>query len=225
MHEVSGLRVVEAGRGEVVGDSPDRRVEILCDHADVHATWSRFGPHRDGADLHIHREHTDFFFVLEGELTVRLGPHGAPRTVRPGSMVRVPPLVVHGFANTSEDDVLFLNFHVPGKGFADFMRGLREPGDGTYDQFEPPADGGRAAGDASVGEPSAPFAVEHVDPESELGLPAAGLWALYVIDGELAVSDGSRTQITERGAWVQADPGEARDVRARGSGKALVLKL
>ena len=45
----------------MIGDAPDRRVEILSDHDALHATWSRFGPHRDGADLHIHRRHTDLF--------------------------------------------------------------------------------------------------------------------------------------------------------------------
>ena len=67
------MTVIEAGGGEVVGDSPERRVEILSDHEHVHATWTRYAPHRDGADLHIHRRHTDLFYVLEGELTVRLG--------------------------------------------------------------------------------------------------------------------------------------------------------
>ena len=56
--------------------SPDRRVEILSSHDSLHATWSRFGPGRDGADLHVHREHTDLFYVLEGEFTLRLGPQG-----------------------------------------------------------------------------------------------------------------------------------------------------
>ena len=67
------MTVIEAGGGEVVGDSPERRVEILSDHEHVHATWTRYAPHREGADLHIHRRHTDLFYVLEGELTVRLG--------------------------------------------------------------------------------------------------------------------------------------------------------
>ena len=59
--------VLPPGGGEVVGDSPERRVEILCEHDAVHATWSRFAPGRDGADLHVHRLHTDVFYVLEGE--------------------------------------------------------------------------------------------------------------------------------------------------------------
>ena len=91
--------VIPPGGGEVIGDSPDRRVEILADHDAVHATWSRFGPRRDGADLHIHRRHTDLFYVLEGELTLRLGAEGEGVAVPAGTLARVPPLVVHGFRN------------------------------------------------------------------------------------------------------------------------------
>jgi hypothetical protein len=52
------------GEGEVVGDVPDRRVEILCDRDELVVTWTRFGPRRDGASPHIHRTHSDLFFVL-----------------------------------------------------------------------------------------------------------------------------------------------------------------
>ena len=61
--------VIAPGGGEVIGDAPDRRVEILSEHDALHATWSRFGPRREGADLHVHRRHTDLFYVLAGELT------------------------------------------------------------------------------------------------------------------------------------------------------------
>ncbi|MDQ2676599.1 MAG: cupin domain-containing protein, partial [Actinomycetota bacterium] len=108
------MRVVAPGAGEIVGDSPERRVEILSDHPALHATWSRFGPCREGADLHIHREHTDCFFVLEGELTLRLGPQGGPHRMERGQLAVMPPLVVHGFDNASDAEVRFLNFHMPG---------------------------------------------------------------------------------------------------------------
>ena len=40
----------------------------------------------------------------------------------------------------------FLNFHAPSGGFADYMRGVN-PG---FDSFEPPADGGRPAAEATI---------------------------------------------------------------------------
>src|SRR3954469_17005339 len=123
---MSGPTVIPPGGGEVIGDSPERRGEILSDPNAGGATWSRFGPGRDGADLHVHRGHSDLFYVLDGELTVRLGPSGDEVPGPAGTLVRVPPLVVHGFRNASDEDMRYLNFHAPGSGFADYMRGLRE---------------------------------------------------------------------------------------------------
>ena len=101
--------------GEVIGDAPDRRVEILSDHDSLHATWSRFGPRRAGANLHIHYRHSDLFYVLEGELTVKLGPDGAETVAPAGTLVRIPPLVVHGFRNGSDAEVRYLNSTRPAR--------------------------------------------------------------------------------------------------------------
>src|SRR3712207_5942368 len=143
-----GAVVIAPGGGEVVGDAPDRRVEILSDQDSLHATWSRFGPGREGADLHVHRRHTDLFYVLEGELTLRLGPQGDEVRVPAGALARVPPLVVHGFRNGSAAEVRYLNLHAPGEGFADYMRAMRDGRALTYDQHPPPPDGGRPASEA-----------------------------------------------------------------------------
>jgi mannose-6-phosphate isomerase-like protein (cupin superfamily) len=145
------MSVIPARGGEVVGDSPERRVEILCDDDPLHATWSRFGPGREGADLHVHRRHTDLFYVLEGELTVRLGLEDRRVAVPAGTLARVPPLVVHGFRNASDTDMRYLNFHAPGQGFADYMRALRDGRTLTYDQEPPPAEGGRPPSEAVIG--------------------------------------------------------------------------
>ena len=131
--------VVPPGGGEVVGDAPDRRVEILCEVDFMHATWTRMGPLRDGADLHVHREHTDVFVVLEGTLTLKV--EGGARTVKGPAIVAVPPMVAHGFRNSSDADVWYVNLHMPGTGFGDYMRGLRERQRVPFDQFDPPAGG------------------------------------------------------------------------------------
>jgi quercetin dioxygenase-like cupin family protein len=84
------------------GSPGARRVEILSDDDSLHATWSRFAPCREGADLHVHRRHSDVFYVLEGELTVRLGVEDEAVPVPAGTLARVPPMVVHGFQNGSD---------------------------------------------------------------------------------------------------------------------------
>ena len=135
------------GEGEVVGDSSERRVEILCDHDELVVTWTRFGPGRDGANPHVHRLHTDLFYVLDGELTIGLGADRRETAVPAGSVVVAPPLVVHAFRNASPTEELrYLNFHAPGGGFADYLRGVA-PG---FDSEDPPADGGRPVEEARI---------------------------------------------------------------------------
>ena len=149
--------VIARGGGEVVGDSPERRVEILSDHDALHATWSRFGPRREGADLHVHRRHTDLFYVLDGELTVRLGPEGLGVVVPAGTLARVPPLVVHGFRNGGDAEVAYLNLHAPGQGFAAYLRAMRDGRAISYDQEAPPPDGGRPVSYTHLTLPTTPY--------------------------------------------------------------------
>ena len=215
--------MIAPGGGEVVGDSPDRRVEILSDHPAVHATWSRFGPGREGADLHVHRRHSDLFYVLDGELTVRVGPAGEEVVARAGTLALLPPLVVHGFANRSHAEVRYLNLHAPGQGFADFLRALRDVRTLAYDQEPPPADGGRPPGEAVVdgaafrGEPIALRAdVEEIAVAELTGGPgdapplhrhARHVESLYVLEGAPALTVGDRELGAEAGSWIQLPPG------------------
>jgi quercetin dioxygenase-like cupin family protein len=196
------MNVVPAGGGEVIGDAADRRVEILCEHDAVHVTWSRMAPGRDGADLHVHRRHHDLFYVLEGELTLKLGA-GEESRAPAGSVVCVPPLVVHGFRNASDSrELRYLNFHAPGVGFADYMRGLRDGVKVVYDQEAPPATGTRPASEIRLGPP--PLEIEAITvSERPGGGTSQRLEAYFVLDGELRV-DGA---IARPGAWVQIPPG------------------
>jgi quercetin dioxygenase-like cupin family protein len=201
--------VIPPGGGEIVGDSPDRRVEILSDHDALHATWSRFGPGRDGADLHIHRRHTDLFYVLAGELTVRLGVEGEEVAVAAGKLVRVPPFVVHGFRNASDAELRYLNLHAPGVGFADYMRGLRDGRRVPFDQEDPPAEGVRSATEAVIG--PADVAVDEIaiaeltgDQPPQVNHHVA---FFYVLEGELAITAGDGELRARAGSWVQVPAG------------------
>src|SRR3954465_3803323 len=125
--------VVAPGGGEVVGDAPARAVETRAGGPVLTARWSRFGPGREGADLHVHRRHHDCFYVLAGALTVRLGTEGRELALPAGTPGGVPALVVHGFRNGSgEEEVRYLNFHAPGESFADYLRAMRDGRAFTY---------------------------------------------------------------------------------------------
>ena len=48
----------------------------------------------DGARLHYHKRSTELYYVLDGSGSVML--NGVEHPVRKGSLVHIPPLVVHG---------------------------------------------------------------------------------------------------------------------------------
>jgi mannose-6-phosphate isomerase-like protein (cupin superfamily) len=200
--------LIRPGGGEVIGDSPERRVEILSDHPSLHATWSRFAPGREGADLHVHRRHTDLFYVLSGELTVRL--EDGERVVPAGMVARVPPLVVHGFRNGSDAEMRYLNFHAPGVGFADYMRGLRDGRPLTYDQEPPPASGTRPASEATVSAPPVDVDAIAITAVDEVTRGAvADLASYYVLEGDAAFAVDGEELDAPAGSWVQVPPGAA----------------
>jgi mannose-6-phosphate isomerase-like protein (cupin superfamily) len=230
------MTVIEAGGGEIVGDTPDRRVEILSEHAAVHATWTRYGPRREGADLHIHHRHTDLFYVLAGEMALRLGAQDERVVVPAGTLVRVPTLVVHGFRNGGDGELRYLNFHAPGERFADYLRAMRDGRAFEFDQEPPPGDGERPIGEAVIGgaEQVGDGATLLADVEeiaiAELSEVARGehvhdrhVESFYVLAGELAVTVDGREQAAGTGSWVQVPPGVPHAVALATPGRVLAV--
>ena len=145
--------LVGPGDGETITARAGRDVVLLADRDDLSITWSRYGPGERGPDPHVHREHTDAFYVLDGELTFALAAAAEEARVSAGGFVAVPPNLIHSFANEGDGDARFLNFHAPDGGFARFMRASRDGGDARFDSFDPPPDGGRPAAEAIVSGP------------------------------------------------------------------------
>ena len=233
-----------AGGGDIVRDAPESRLEILSGRDELHATWTRFGPHRDGATPHVHREHCDLFYVLDGELTLIVGPDQAERALGPGTLALAPPLVVHGFRNASDGELRYLNFHAPGGGFAPYLRG-EQPG---FDSFDPPEDGGRPASDAYVGtgevlsdRPGFSVAllcdvdeIAIVDvtsvpggsaPTPPLHVHERHVESFYVIAGELAFTAGGEELRASAGAWVQVPPNVPHSFAPAGSEPARYVNV
>ena len=230
------------GGGDIVRDVPESRVEILSDRDELHATWTRFEPHRDGASPHVHREHNDLFYVLAGELTVLVGPEQVETPHRAGSLVLAPPLVVHGFRNAADEELRYLNFHAPGGGFVPYMRG-QAPG---FDSEDPPADGGRPTRDAYVGmgevlsdRPGlrvsllvdvdeigiAEVAIEPGGVSPPLHVHRRHSESFYVLAGELTFTvDGGELRASA-GSWVQVPPGVSHTFEPTGSEEARFLNI
>jgi quercetin dioxygenase-like cupin family protein len=131
--------------GEVITRREGREVILLSATPALTLTSSRYAAGEEGPGLHVHREHTDSFYVLEGELTFLLGPDGQRRTAGAGAFVAVPPNVGHGFLNASDADARWLNLHSPDLGFAEYMRGARDGVTVEWDSFDMPPDGGLPA--------------------------------------------------------------------------------
>ena len=136
--DVSSVVAVRTGGadGEVITDRPGRRVTLLADTEHLTLTEFEYGPGQRGASPHVHHDHSDAFVVLQGELEITLesGPLRAPA----GTIVVIPPDVVHSFDNASDGPARFFNVHAPPCGFGDYLRGTN-PG---FDQHDPPPGGG-----------------------------------------------------------------------------------
>jgi mannose-6-phosphate isomerase-like protein (cupin superfamily) len=71
-------------------------------------------PHHDEPDPHVHEDEDDASIILGGQRTVRTPEEGRPNVIAgPGTFVRVPPSVVHTFANNGDAQVRVLNIHAP----------------------------------------------------------------------------------------------------------------
>ena len=137
---------MEIKPGERLTSDPRKGTTIVVDSDEIVVIAFRYAPGEEGPDVHIHDHHADSFYVVEGELTVRLGEETL--TAPAGTWITAPPGVAHTFSNRSDREVSFLNVHAPGMRFAEYLRGLRagRP-DIDFDQREPPPDGGRPASD------------------------------------------------------------------------------
>lgn len=174
--DVHGPLLLAPGEGEAVTDRRERTLRILAETEQLIVTWFRYEPGEVGPDAHIHRLHTDAFYLLEGELEITLGPDLQTTAARPGTLAAAPPGVVHTFRNASDSTAIFLNVHAPSLGFGDHIRGRIT----DFDQLDPPPDGGRAVEDAVL---SGPGEGERIEGRSTTIVKAGG----DDCDGQLAV--------------------------------------
>lgn len=83
----------------------------------------RVPPGTVGAGPHLHRGRDEFFYVLEGELVLRIGD--AERTGRAGTFAFIPRETIHGFHNASTESATILVMHHPA-GFERFLEEMQQ---------------------------------------------------------------------------------------------------
>ena len=133
-----GLVVVrQAGgaEGETITNRPGRRATVLVETDEIIISEFHYGAGERGAEPHVHHEHADGFLVVDGEFTFHL--RDGSRALPAGTLLYLPPDVIHGFDNASSAEARAFNFHAPMSGFGEYLRG-RNP---DFDQFDPPEDG------------------------------------------------------------------------------------
>lgn len=130
--------VVDPGEGELL-ESDDRRMWILAGRPELCVFAFDADPGYVGPDAHIHKQHTDAFYVLEGALEFELD--GERVSAPTGTLVAATPGVVHTFRNAGDERVRFLNVHAPGVRFDEYMRRQNAGEDGrrfheSFDVYE-----------------------------------------------------------------------------------------
>jgi mannose-6-phosphate isomerase-like protein (cupin superfamily) len=111
--------VIRPGDGEQVPRG-DRFHRILAELPELEVIELRFGPEFEGVDPHMHSDHVDSFYVLEGEAEFVVGEE----VVRagPGTYVAAPVGATHGFRNAGPGELRMLNVHAPNTGFGHRLR-------------------------------------------------------------------------------------------------------
>jgi quercetin dioxygenase-like cupin family protein len=136
--------------GEEILRSEKREISILVASEDITIIEAQYAPGEEVAAPHVHHEHTDAFYVLEGELTFEIGREAKTITVSSGGFVAAPPEVAHSLRNDGDIPARWLTIHARDGGFAAFMRGIRDGVEVEWDISAVPADGGLSESEAIV---------------------------------------------------------------------------
>jgi thiamine-phosphate pyrophosphorylase len=197
--------------------------------------WS-IGAGAIGARPHTHAAHTDVFYVLVGEIELRLGDE----TVRlpAGSCVAAQPLLVHGFRNPGLVEARYVNIHAPG-GWAS-GRGILEPP--AFDTFgvdrastsargvvTGPGDGDRLRkphrlAQSKVALPDLNVLEYAVDAEYDGAPPHVHLRhadCFHVLEGALEIAADGRAVRVEPGMSVIVPPGVVHEFTSAGEARFL----
>jgi len=131
-------------------DSPARKGSFVIDREDLTVTHARYAAGERVAGPHIHCQHTDAFYILEGEVIFEIGPEAETITVSAGGFVAAPPGVAHSFRVADSGPASWLTIHAPDGGFAAFMRGFRDGIQVEWDIAPVPASGGLPVDEAVI---------------------------------------------------------------------------
>jgi mannose-6-phosphate isomerase-like protein (cupin superfamily) len=119
----------------------DRQLQIKVGRPELSLVEFTIEPGFEGPKRHVHKQHVDSFFVLEGEAEFTFGDETL--TLGAGSWVAAPPGTVHSFGHPGPQGARLINVHAPSFGFHEYLRAMHELDDEPdvsfherYDFFE-----------------------------------------------------------------------------------------
>ena len=122
----------------------NREISLLVADENLSLTYASRAAGERVTDPHVH-EHTEAFYVLEGELSFQVGAERETITIGAGGFVAAPPGVAHSFRTAGDQPARWLIIHAPDGGFAAFMRGNRDNVQIDWNIAPVPPDGGLPA--------------------------------------------------------------------------------
>ena len=143
---------VPIGKQEPILRSDSREISLLVANENLSLTYASRAAGERVTDPHVH-QHTEAFYVLEGELTFQVGAEREQITIGAGGFVAAPPGVAHSFRTAGGQPARWLIIHASDGGFAAFMRGIRDDVKVEWDIAPVPHDGGLPANHAIVSRP------------------------------------------------------------------------
>jgi quercetin dioxygenase-like cupin family protein len=238
--------IVPIAEGETILRRAEREISILVAREDLSITYARFEAGVQVTSPHVH-QHTDAFYVLEGELIFEIGREAETIRVSSGGFIAAPPGVAHSFRTGGDRPARWLTIHAGDGGFAAFMRGIRDGVEVEWDISGVPAGGGLPASEAVVspdldaeglGTTTRPFGLRCTLPElcvleGQSGGPRPDLlpWradrfdSFFVIEGEVEAMLAGTRQTVGPGTLISVPGGGQHALELRGSRRARVLSL
>jgi len=132
--------------------SDSREISLVVANENLSLTYAGRPAGERVTDPHVH-QHTEAFYVLEGELTFEVGAERETITLGAGGFVAVPANVAHSYGTAGAHPARWLIIHADDGGFAAFMRGIRDGLTVEWDIAPVPLDGGLPADHAIAGSP------------------------------------------------------------------------
>jgi len=109
------------GEADFAADRPALSLTLIADAEELGISLARAEAGSPPPPPHVHERHVEWFYVLDGAMTVLLD--GREHEAAAGSFVLVPPGTAHTVTFES-GPASVLSAHAPSCGFGDFVRGL-----------------------------------------------------------------------------------------------------